>query len=82
MKIEFDNIPVKHLEHFNGGEGRLIARIYNDGTNKILKGLLEPGSCVGWCRRKWRAPWHPCCCAAPRNLPKSVERIKKGCSSF
>jgi len=47
MLINFNEIPESVLDHFNGGEGRLIARIFNDGTNKILKGLLEPGSSVG-----------------------------------
>ena len=47
MLINFNEMPDTVLEHFNGGEGRLIAKIFNDGTNKILRGLLEPGSTVG-----------------------------------
>ena len=47
MLIHFSEMPDTVLEHFNGGEGRLIAKMFNDGTNKILKGLLEPGSTVG-----------------------------------
>ena len=47
MLIPFHEMPDTVLEHFNGGEGRLIAKMFNDGTNKILRGMLEPGSTVG-----------------------------------
>ena len=47
MLIQFDELSQSVLDHFNGGEGRLIAKIFNDGTNKILQGTLEPGSTVG-----------------------------------
>lgn len=48
MKLEFDNIEEKVTPHFNGGEGEFIARIFNDGVNKILRGKLEPGSSIGY----------------------------------
>ena len=47
MLIQFDELSQSVLDHFNGGEGRLIAKIFTDGTNKILQGMLEPGSTVG-----------------------------------
>ena len=47
MLINFNDRTDTVLDHFNGGEGRLIAKMFNDGTNKILRGLLEPGSTVG-----------------------------------
>lgn len=47
MLIQFDELSQSVLDHFNSGEGRLIAKIFNDGTNKILQGMLEPGSTVG-----------------------------------
>ena len=35
------------LEHFQGGEGRFVPKMFNDGTNKIMRGKLEPGCSVG-----------------------------------
>lgn len=47
MKILFDSMEDTVLEHFNGGEGRLVAKMINDGKCKILRGLLAPGCTVG-----------------------------------
>lgn len=47
MKIQFSEMNDTILEHFNGGEGRFVAKMFNDGKNKILKGLLEPGCSIG-----------------------------------
>ena len=47
MKIQFDRMNDTVLEKFNGGEGRLVAKMYNDGKTKILRGLLAPGHTVG-----------------------------------
>ena len=47
MLIHFSEMPDTELEHFNGGEGRFVAKMFNDGTNKILQGRLEPGCSVG-----------------------------------
>ena len=48
MKLEFDKIPVKHLERFNGGEKELAANMFVDENNKILRGLLVPGASIGY----------------------------------
>ena len=47
MKILFDQMNDTVLEKFNGGEGRLVAKMYNDGKTKILRGLLAPGCSIG-----------------------------------
>ena len=47
MKILFNDMNDTVLEKFNGGEGRLVAKMFNDGTNKILRGLLAPGCSIG-----------------------------------
>ncbi len=47
MKILFDEMNDTVLEHFQGGEGRFVAKMFNDGTNKILRGLLAPGCSIG-----------------------------------
>ena len=47
MKNVFDQVEEAVLSRFQGGEGALIARIQNDGLNKILHGTLHPGSTVG-----------------------------------
>lgn len=47
MKLELNTMEDTILEKFNGGEGRLVAKMFNDGKNKILRGLLEPGCSIG-----------------------------------
>ena len=47
MKIEFDSMEKTCLPRFYGGEGEMIAKLFNDGANKILKGTLAPGSNIG-----------------------------------
>ena len=47
MKILFDSMEDTVLEHFNGGEGKFVAKMFNDGTCKILRGLLAPGCSIG-----------------------------------
>ena len=41
------NRPETVLEHFNGGEGCLNARMHSDDNGRFLLGRLEPGSTVG-----------------------------------
>ena len=47
MKIIFNDMPDTVLEHFQGGEGVFVAKMFNDGTNKILNGRLAPGCSIG-----------------------------------
>ena len=47
MKILFNEMNDTVLEHFQGGEGRFVPKMFNDGTNKIMRGKLEPGCSVG-----------------------------------
>ena len=47
MIIRDNEIEISHLENFKGGEKHLEARMYFDGTNRILKGCLEPGASIG-----------------------------------
>ena len=48
MKLDFNTMEEKHLEHFNGGDGTFHAYMYVDENNKILSGRLEPGSTIGY----------------------------------
>lgn len=52
MKLEIEKIPVKHLEHFNGGEKVFMANMYVDESNKILRGVLVPGASIGYHRHE------------------------------
>lgn len=47
MIIKFDEIKEKELQAFHGGEGALIANMFADEKNKILRGKLVPGASVG-----------------------------------
>lgn len=47
MIIKFDEIKETELKAFYGGEGALIANMYVDGKNKILRGKLIPGATIG-----------------------------------
>lgn len=48
MKLDFDNIAVSELPEFKGGEKSLAANMFFDGTNRIFKGMLEPGASIGY----------------------------------
>ena len=47
MIIKFDEIKEKELKAFYGGEGALLANMYVDDRNKILRGKLVPGTTIG-----------------------------------
>lgn len=45
--LDFQNMDDTVLEHFCGGDGALVAKMFVDERNKILKGTLAPGSSIG-----------------------------------
>lgn len=47
MKIKFTDIEEAAYPAFKGGEKELNARMYFDGTNRIMKGRLVPGASIG-----------------------------------
>lgn len=48
MVIKENNIEISHLENFKGGEKYLEAKMYFDGTNRILtRARLVPGASIG-----------------------------------
>ena len=47
MIIRFDEMEVSVLPGFKGGEKALAANMFFDGTNRIIKGCLEPGASIG-----------------------------------
>lgn len=47
MRIPFEKMKETVTQGFNGGEGLLIAKIFEDDNNKILQAKLTPGSSVG-----------------------------------
>lgn len=47
MKIDFNGMDEQRIPHFKGGEKEFNARMYFDGTNRIMKGRLEPGASIG-----------------------------------
>ena len=40
MKLNFDELELKVMKNFNGGEKELQALMYIDETNKIFRGKL------------------------------------------
>ena len=48
MKIEMNQLPIKTLPHFNGGEKEFLAAMFVDDHNKILRGRLVPGASIGY----------------------------------
>lgn len=47
MIIDFNSMPVTALPNFKGGEKELNAKMYFDGTHRILHGELQPGASIG-----------------------------------
>lgn len=48
MKIDFSKIELKVLPHFKGGEKEYRANMIDVDNQKIMKGLLIPGSSIGF----------------------------------
>ena len=47
MLIEFDKMEETVIPRFLNGEGVTRARMWVDELSKIMRGALEPGSCIG-----------------------------------
>lgn len=47
MVIDFNNMPEEVIPGFKGGEKEVIAKMYFDGTNRIMKARLAPGASIG-----------------------------------
>lgn len=47
MTIDFNTMETTVLPQFKGGKGELSAKMYWDGTTRIMKGLLAPGASIG-----------------------------------
>ncbi len=47
MILDFDAMETQTLEHFKGGEKALLAQMYADEHNRIMRGRIVPGASVG-----------------------------------
>ena len=47
MLIEFEKIEEQTLPNFKGGEKEMIARMFVDENNRIIKAKLKPGASIG-----------------------------------
>lgn len=47
MIIDFNQLPPEEYPAFKGGEKSLKAKMFFDGTNRILYGELIPGATIG-----------------------------------
>ena len=45
--INFDLIEEIKLDNFKGGDGSVIAKIFTDNNNKIMKATLKKGASIG-----------------------------------
>ena len=48
MLIDFSTMDVEIIPHFMGGEGEIHAQMHVDERNRILHGVLPPGSSIGY----------------------------------
>ncbi len=47
MIIDFNNIEEQELAHFKGGEKAFNAKMFFDGSVRIMNGRLVPGASIG-----------------------------------
>lgn len=47
MIIDFNAMEATVISNFKGGEKEMTARMFWDGTNRILRGILQPGASIG-----------------------------------
>ena len=45
--INFDLLKEIELDNFKGGDGSVIAKIFTDNNNKIMKATLKKGTSIG-----------------------------------
>lgn len=45
--LKFQKMPDTVLEHFKGGEGSTITKMFADDLNRIFIGRLQPGCSIG-----------------------------------
>lgn len=45
--LKFQEMPNTVLEHFKGGEGSTITKMFADDLNRIFIGRLQPGCSIG-----------------------------------
>ena len=48
MIIDYNAVEWKENPGFKGGEGSFNNKMYDDGTNKMMKGCLKPGCSIGY----------------------------------
>ena len=47
MILDFTSMPTSIMENFKGGEKHLEAKMYWDGTTRIMQARLIPGASIG-----------------------------------
>lgn len=47
MILDFNNIKEQTIKNFYGGENEIIAKMYVDDNNRILKATLPPKASIG-----------------------------------
>ena len=62
MNLDYSQIEFEPFEHFKGGEGTMYAKMFFDGTVRILRAYLPVGASIGyhqhvenWERSTWMA---------------------------
>ena len=55
MTIDLKNMPFEEFPHFKGGEKAFHAKMWFDGTTRIMHGLLHPGASIGEHRHEGNA---------------------------
>ena len=48
MILDYSAMEITHIPNFLGGEGTIHAQMRVDELGKILKGVLDPGSSIGY----------------------------------
>ncbi len=48
MTIDFNKMEATIIPNFKGGEKEISAKMFFDGNNRIMKGVLQPGASIGY----------------------------------
>ena len=48
MKLDFNDLEINVAKNFKGGEKEYKAKMYFDGTTRIMHGTLEQGASIGF----------------------------------
>ena len=83
MKIDFEWIEQLDIPNLNGGEGRIVAKMFADAENKIMLSILPTGASIGMHRHISSSEINYCLNGSGKAIcDGQEERMELGCCHY